>query len=41
MDIIVANSFISSSHFISSTKLDFIHKNDKSDIFSCINDDLK
>jgi hypothetical protein len=41
MDLTITSFYVSSSHFISSTKSDPVHKIDKLDIFSCINDDLK
>jgi hypothetical protein len=41
MDLIVTSFYASSYHFISSTKSDSMHKIDKLDIVSCINDDFK
>jgi hypothetical protein len=41
MDLIITSFYVSSYHFIPSTKSDSMHKIDKLDIFSCINDDLK
>jgi hypothetical protein len=41
MDLIVTSFYVSSSHFIFSAKSDSMHKINKLDIFSCINDDLK
>jgi hypothetical protein len=41
MDLIVTSFYVSSYHFILSTKSNSMRKINKLDIFSCINDDLK